>query len=117
METARPIAKSNRRVGQRRKPRTYVKLQCRRGNLGLGPDLAASLLDISDSGVRLIVKEELQLRGEVEVIISAHGLKDLVKRLGNVRWQVKLETGLFCVGIQLQKHLPYRDWQYLASPS
>lgn len=107
----------NRRRGHRRKPRASVKLQCRKGSHGLGVDLALTLLDISDSGVRLIAKQSLEVRAEVEIIVNAYGMKQSLKRLGNVRWQVKLEDGNFCVGIEFQKRIDYRDWQNLASPS
>jgi hypothetical protein len=108
---------SNRRRSRRAKARTTVKVQCRKGGYGLGPDLASSVLDLSDSGARLIIKQSLDPMAEVEVIINGYGMKSFIKRLGYVRWQVKLESGQFCVGVEFQKCLDYRDWQNLASPS
>ena len=107
----------NRRRSQRRKVRTTVKMQCRKGGHGLGPNLASSLLDISESGTRLIITQPLEVMGEVEIIINGYGMKGSIKRLGNVRWQVKLENGQFCVGVEFQKSLDYRDCQNLASPN
>jgi hypothetical protein len=79
----------------------------------LGPNLACGVLDISDSGVRLLLKQKLVILGEVEIIISGYGVAKSIKRLGDVRWQVEGADGLICVGIAFQKRLPYRDWQNL----
>jgi PilZ domain len=108
---------ANRRRSQRRKPRRSVLIECRKGSNGLGANLAKELLDTSDSGVRLIVSQELELLSDVEIIIGGYGMKAPIKRLGFVRWQVKLESGLFCIGVHFNKHINYRDWQNLASPS
>ena len=117
MPTTEEAKQRNRRRSQRRKSRTTVKVQCRKGSHGLGPDLASNVLDISDTGVRLIITQSLELMAEVEVIINGYGMKELIKRLGNVRWQVKMEKGQFCVGVEFQKSLVYRDWQNLVSPN
>lgn len=108
---------SNRRRSQRRKARPTVKVECRKGSHGLGANLALSVLDISDSGVRLITTQSLEVMDEVEVIINGYGLKEMIKRLGTIRWQVKLDTGQFCVGVEFHKGLVYRDWQNLVSPN
>ncbi|MSQ94368.1 MAG: PilZ domain-containing protein [Gemmataceae bacterium] len=79
--------------------------------------LAVQLLDLSDTGVRLIVSHALDVPAEVEIIIGGYGMKQPLKRMGTVRWQVKMENGSYCAGIEFQKYLPYRDWQNLASPS
>jgi hypothetical protein len=108
---------ANRRRSQRRKPRNSVKVECRKGSSGLGANLAKTLLDVSDSGVRLVVPQALDLQSEVEIIIGGYGMKAPIKRLGTVRWLLKLEGGLYCAGIEFQKHIDYREWQNLASPS
>jgi hypothetical protein len=108
---------TNRRNSQRRRPRSSVKVECRKGACGLGPNLAVSALDLSDTGVRLVLSKPLDLLSEVETIISGYGMRDPIKRLANVRWQLKLENGQFCTGVEFQKRLVYRDWQNLASPS
>jgi PilZ domain len=107
----------NRRRSQRRKARGYVKVECRNGFCGLGANLAAAILDIADTGIRLIVKHALELPGEVEVTIAGYGLPKPLKRVARVVWQVTLEDGQFCVGVKFDKRLNYRDWQTLASPS
>ncbi len=117
MDSTSEANQRNRRRSQRRKPRTSVKVQFRKGAHGLGADLAFLILDISDSGVRLIATQETPLDAEVEIIISGYGMKHPIKRLGIVRWQLKLENGQFCTGVEFQKRIEYRDWQNLASPN
>ena len=108
--------KTNRRNGSRRAPRKAVKAECRRGAFGFGPNLAVTFLDISDAGVRLVLKEELPLKAEVEVVLSSLALCQPLKRLANVCWSLPLEDGRFCVGFSFQKRLPYREVQLLAAP-
>ncbi len=112
-----PVRKQNLRRSRRGAARGNLKLQCRKGALGLGPNLAASVLDVSDSGARLVLTQSLEISTEVEIIVIGYGMKGTIKRLGNVRWQVKLESGQFCVGIEFQKSLKYIDWQMIVVPS
>lgn len=117
MEKTTTASASNRRRSQRRKPRSTVRVECRRGSTGLGNNLALIVLDLSDSGVRMVVSQQLGSGAEVEVLLTGYTLKQPLKRLANVRWEIKAENGSFCVGLEFQKAIPYRDWQNLASPS
>jgi PilZ domain len=117
MDSTLEAKQRNRRRSQRRRPRNSVKLQCRKGAHGLGADTALSVLDISDTGVRLVVSQEFVPGAEVEIIITGYGMKQPIKRLGVLRWQLKLENGTFCTGVEFQKRIDYRDWQNLASPN
>ena len=117
MATTEQPRQQNRRRLRRASARSHVKLQCRKGALGLGPNLASRVLDISDSGARLIVTQELKLSAEVEISIDGHGMKGMIRRLGIIRWQVKLETGQFCVGVEFHKCLDHGIWQKLVVPS
>jgi hypothetical protein len=107
---------ANRRSSQRKTPRRSVRIECRKGALGLGPNIACGFLDVSEGGVRMIVKEELEVGGEAEVILSSHGIKDAIKRVANVCWLVTLEGGQHAVGLHFQKLIAYRDVQLLAAP-
>ncbi|MBM3993398.1 MAG: PilZ domain-containing protein [Planctomycetes bacterium] len=107
----------NRRRSERRKPRRTVKIECRKGSLGLGANLSSELLDVSDTGARLIIVDELARLDEVELIINGYGMNRPIKRMASVRWIVKMEDGRFCIGAEFQKRLEYRDWQNLASPN
>jgi hypothetical protein len=84
--------------------------------LGLGPNLAIKLLDVSETGARLVVSEELAAGQEVEVELEALGLKNRTKMVSSICWQLKLEDGSFCVGVRFDKQLNYADWQNLALP-
>ena len=117
MEKIAPPKALNRRKSMRRKPRGYVKVECRAGAYGLGPNLATAVLDVSDTGIRLIVKKALKFPGDAEITITGYGLQKPIKRLAHVCWQVTLEDGQFCVGAEFEKRLVYRDWQNLATPS
>jgi hypothetical protein len=108
---------ANRRRSSRRKPRRSVIVECRKGSHELGANLAKELLDTSDSGIRLVVAQALDLQSEVTIVISGYGMKEPIKCLGIVRWRLKLESGLFCIGVHFRKQINYRDWQNLASPN
>jgi PilZ domain len=73
------------------------------------------LLDVSQDGVCLIATQAIDAETEVEVIICGNGLRQTHKRVATVRWQFKLDTGQFCLGIKFNKRLDYRDWQNVAS--
>jgi hypothetical protein len=107
----------NRRESTRRRARASVQLTCRIGAFGMGANISRSVLDLSDTGVRLIVRETLTLLAEVEISITSYGMKQPLKRMGEVRWQVELADGTFCVGIEFHKRLTYRDWQTMAAPN
>lgn len=117
MDKSVAVKQSNRRQSMRRRPRTSVKIECRKGCYGLGPNLAADALDVSDTGARIIVIADLGIGSEVEMQIVGNGINKPIKRTATIRWQVQLADGRFCVGAEFQKRLPYRDWQNLASPN
>jgi hypothetical protein len=108
--------KTNRRTSPRRKPRGFVKLECRKGSMGLGFNLANVLLDVSETGARLVVNHELTTSQEVEVVFSGYGLSGPIKRLANLRWLLKLDDGKFCIGVEFQKRLDFRDLQSIVAP-
>jgi len=116
MEKTIEAKPSNRRRSPRRRPRGSVKLECRRGSSGLGLNLTVAVLDLADTGVRLIVKEALDVPAEVEILISGYGISKSIRRLATVRWQLRLDNGSYCVGVEFQKQLQYREWQVLAAP-
>ena len=117
MSTTNSVSQTNRRSARRQPPRGSVKIECRKGALGMGPNIAVAFLDLSDGGVRLITKEPLEPNAEAEVVLSGYGMRESIKRVGKVCWAVALENGSYCVGLHFQKRLPYRDVQFLARPS
>ena len=75
--------------------------------MGLGPNLAHALLDLSEGGVRLVLGALLAPGQQVEVVLSAPGITRDVKRLGEVVWCVPTVQGSHCVGIRFDKRLEY----------
>ena len=117
MGTPNSVSQMNRRSARRQQPRGFVKIECRKGALGMGPNIAVAFLDLSDGGVRLITKDALGPNEEAEVVLSGYGMREAIKRVGKVCWAVALENGTYCIGLHFQKRLPYRDVQFLARPS
>src|SRR4051812_33978924 len=83
----------NRRAAQRRTARRSIRLECRRGSMGLGANLASGCLDISISGVQLTTKLPLLCGEEVEVVLDSYGIRGVLKRIGEVRWTIPLDGG------------------------
>jgi hypothetical protein len=117
MEKVSTTAQANRRKSQRRPPRSSVKLECRMGMYGLGPNLASSTLDLSDNGACLIVTQALDAKKDVEIVVAGYGMNKQIKRSAQIRWQVKLDDGRFCIGVEFRKRLEWRDWMSLVSAS
>jgi hypothetical protein len=107
---------ANRRSAQRRTPRANVSLELRRGNMGLGNNLAVLFLDLSEGGVRIVVNEEFECHDVVEVQMTAYGMKKPLKVTGEVRWAMQLDNGMYCLGVQFSKRLSYRDVTPLFKP-
>jgi hypothetical protein len=97
----------DRRRSPRREPKETSRAACYVGNTDLGPNIAVSLLDVSESGLRLIVKEALEPGRDVVVGLKAlgGGRKTLVP--GVVAWCETLEGGAYCVGVKFDD--PIRD--------
>src|SRR5688572_24953610 len=95
--------KLNRRRVPRRKPKGFVKVECRKGSFGIGSNLATALLDVSETGARLVINQELTIAQEVEVAFAGYGINYTIKRLANLRWLLKLADGKFCIGVEFQK--------------
>jgi hypothetical protein len=98
---------SNRRAALRRAARGGSRVACRKGVLGLGPNIAVALLDVSETGVRLLVKEALKPRQEVEVCLLAPGHVREFKHAGQIVWTVPAADGNHAVGIAFDRQLPY----------
>ena len=104
----------NRRRSRRGGVRSQARIECRKGALGLGPNLALAGLDISETGIRLIVKALLASGQDVEIVLSGIGARKPLKRLGRVIWSLALEDGRSCAGVSFDKPLPYADVQSFA---
>jgi hypothetical protein len=102
-----------RRTSPRRKPKGGTRVICRKGVLGLGPNVALSLLDLSEWGVCLLVGESLTKGQEVEVVLSAPRCPRDVCRLGDIVWSFADRDGTSRIGIRLRKRIEYTQLQDL----
>jgi hypothetical protein len=104
---------SQRRVFPRRKPKSGTRVVCRKGTLGLSPNLALSLIDLSEWGVCLLIKGSLKQGDEVEVALSAPGCGRDIVRFGDVVWALAGPDGTCQVGVRLQKRIEFSQLQDL----
>jgi PilZ domain len=104
---------SNRRAALRRKPKSASKVLCVTGKFGLGPNVAVSLLDVSESGIRLVLQTPVPVGQEVEIGLEAPGERRPTTIPGQVIWCVPLADGNHCIGVQFSKALKYSVLQSL----
>jgi hypothetical protein len=107
--SANPPPASNRRSFSRRKPKSKIKVACFKGSLDLGQNIALGLADISESGIRLVIKEELQRGQEVTLNVEGPEHRRPVRLKGRVVWSLAREEGQFQIGVQLDTYLKYAD--------
>ncbi len=105
----------NRRAARRHKPKRSTKVVCLKGAFGLGRNMALALLDVSETGTRLLIKESLAPGQEVEITFESMALYRPVKRSGAVVWCVAAQDGTFAVGVRFEKFLGFSDWQALTT--
>jgi hypothetical protein len=100
---------TDRRLGARYSPRKDTTATCHRGTLGLGRDLALSVLDLSDIGGCLVLGEPLDRGQVVEVALLAPGWAAAVKRLGVIVWSEASGTEGYEAGIIFSRSLEFND--------
>lgn len=99
----------NRRSSRRLLPKGKIKLGLYKGSMDLGANLAVSIVDISETGLRLLAKTALDQDQEVMVTLEGVAHRRSLKRTGKVIWSVPAENSAFLVGVRLHKPLEYRD--------
>jgi hypothetical protein len=80
----------------------------------LGPDLLVTTLDISETGVRVVLKSAVEKGREVELLFQGLNCGRPVKRTARVVWTVPLEDGNYCAGLHLDRPLRYIELLRLA---
>lgn len=112
-----PIQKTaprrNSRRALRQSPKGSTKVVAYRNALGLGQNIAVRVLDLSESGVRLILSENLLPGTEFEITLGSVARKP-VRLLANVVWSVPTTDAQFAVGAQFAKPLNYATLQDLS---
>jgi hypothetical protein len=106
----------NRRASRRLPSKHGVRATCRKGALDLGPNLARAVLDISETGLSLVVSATLDPGQEVSVTLDATTGGKPVKRLGNVVWSAAADEGAWRVGIRLDKPLRGSELHHISRP-
>jgi hypothetical protein len=93
------------RTGIRYPPRPGTKAVCRVGTHATGPDTALGLVNLSDSGARLRLREPLEVGQLVEVDLLAPTWRRPARRSGVVVWAREFEDGTCQAGIFFAKGL------------
>ena len=111
-----PLPSAGDQAGSRRWPvRGNVKVECRKGSRGLGPNLAETALDLGQTEARLLLRTSLPKGQEVEVLFHGAGPAP-VKRLGRVLRSVSLGGEECVVGVAFAPALTHAEMQRLIRP-
>ena len=102
-------SEKNRRNSPRKSVRPGAKIEVRKGSFGFGKNILVRVLDLSETGMSAVIKEELPAKSEIEAVLIGNGTTKPSKRIGVVCWIVPAEEGQFCVGIAFDKRLAYSD--------
>ncbi|GBD35827.1 hypothetical protein HRbin36_00942 [bacterium HR36] len=105
-------APRERRAHQRKPPRGRCIVKLFRGTLGLGQNLALELVDVSLSGAKLRLSQNLRPGEEVTVELLGQGHLRPVKSLARVIWCRPADQG-FLTGLTFEKPLSYADFLHL----
>jgi PilZ domain len=92
-----------RRGGPRHKPRGRIRVSCHADPLG--PNVARALVDLSEVGLRLLIKEPLVLGTHVALTIQRINHMVPVHCTGIVRWSLERDDGSCSVGVELHNRL------------
>lgn len=109
-----PSAARERRTLVRRPARPGVRVAFRSGTLGLGPDLAIGLIDVSEDGLCVAVKVAVAAGSDAEVVLDKVGSSRPMKFVADVRWCAGDPAGGYRAGLRLRRRLPWRDLMDLA---
>ena len=103
------VPERDKRLSRRKPVKRGVTAQCRRGQLGLGADVAVGVVDISECGACLLVKVELKHGEDAEVILAGVGRSKPLKVTCEVRSCVPEAEDVFRVGLRFRKRVAYAE--------
>lgn len=116
MSTEDSIHVAERRVLIRSPLSASARVECRRGVQGLGPDLVVDALNISETGIRLLLREAVVCGEEIRLQLRADDLPEAIVRLGKVVWSLELPAdGYYYAGLQFDRPVPGEQLRHLAA--
>jgi hypothetical protein len=107
------ITVADRRASKRLAPRKKIRIECRRGLLGLGPNLALEVADVSQTGACVLTERRLANFDEVEVMLSSTTWTKPIKVQGLVVRVYPVDEQRQSVGIRFFKPLSYQHFNNL----
>ena len=107
--TQQPNPERDKRLSRRKPVKRGVAAQCRRGQMGLGADVAVAIVDISDCGACLVVSAEFKKGEEAELILVGVGRSKPLKVMGEIRSCVPDGEDTFRVGLRFRKRVAYAE--------
>ena len=96
---------ADRRVADRRPARRGSRVEVRRGLMGLSPDVALKLVDVSEGGAQVRLKCPMRPGEQVEVALWPPGDVQSVRGPGVVCWCLPSPAGDFRAGLRLRRRL------------
>src|SRR5947209_5346730 len=87
-----------RRLAARHVPKPSTRVTCHRGPHGLGPNLALGLIDVSETGLRLLAASAFEKGQELDVALCGPGLSRPCKVPAEVIWCLPGPVGQFTIG-------------------
>jgi hypothetical protein len=115
MNDSAPTTTQDHRLKRRKTARSTLRLQARRGTMGLGKNLALEVIDINEDGIGFHASEELKQGEDLELILTKPGVNRILKMVGEVRWCCQLpeeeedEAPAFLIGVKLRNRIAYAD--------
>jgi hypothetical protein len=103
-----------RRTSERRAPRLGTRVEVRRGQLGMGPEIAVALVDLSEGGARIRLTAPVKPGDHVEVALWPPGGARSVRGPARVVWCRGDAQGGVEVGVRLRRRLVPQDLFELA---
>lgn len=91
-----------------------IRVHCRRRSGDeSGVDLGLALIDISQSGLGVYLREPVEPGDVLEITLEAEGLFEPLRGVGVVRWSVEREDRTCTAGIELDNPLGEPDFDIL----
>jgi hypothetical protein len=100
-----PTPWADRRMSDRRRPRPGTRVDVRRGGLGLGPNIALELVDVSAGGAKVLVRGHVRRGDRVVVGVRPPTKGWEVRTQSEVCWCLVAKDGTALVGVRFQRPL------------